>query len=78
MYESSGRWGVTLFRPDGLRKFALLPTGGIPIEAPICTCLDCGLLWSSVSQKAVTDFILKHGTKETKKNYGFPEGDGAK
>jgi hypothetical protein len=67
MYESGGSWGVELFRPDGLRKLALLPTSGIPVQEPIYACLDCGLLWSSISQKAVADFIIAQGTKEAKK-----------
>ena len=29
MFESGGRWGQSLFRPEGLRRWALLPSGGI-------------------------------------------------
>jgi hypothetical protein len=77
MFEAGGRWGSALFRPEGPRKWAFLPSGGISVQEGMNACLDCGLLWSSVSQQAVADFISKHGTEEAKKILGLPEGDGA-
>jgi hypothetical protein len=56
-----------------LRRFALLPTGGLAAEAPFYTCLECGLLWSKVSAPSVKKFVTKYGTKKTKETYGLQD-----
>jgi len=73
MYEPGGRWGQSLFRPDGLRRWALLPTGGVAPEQPLCACLNCGLLWSRVPVQSLKEFLIKHGTNKTKESYGLQD-----
>jgi len=52
--------GAAVFRPDGLRTFALTLAPGPLLEPPGFACLDCGLVWGATSPKKLTTFIRKH------------------
>jgi hypothetical protein len=52
--------GAAVFRPDGLRTFALTLAPGPFLESRGFACLDCGLVWGATSPKKLATFIRKH------------------
>ena len=58
--------GLVVFRPEGLKFFAVTAYGGTEIAVNGCACLDCGLVWSSTPPDRLTAFIEKNCTPESK------------
>jgi len=56
--------GTPAFIPDHLRQLQFRLKIGIPLQDPITACLDCGLVWSSVSPEELSAFMSKHGTDD--------------
>lgn len=52
--------GSAIFRPQGLKAFALTIMGGTPLGEEAFACLDCGLVWSSTAPEELAAFIQKN------------------
>ena len=56
---SAGR-DPAVFQPDGLRSFTFTLLGGTKFTEQAFACLDCGLVWSSISAGELRMFVEKH------------------
>ena len=54
--------GLVVFRPAGLKFFAVTAYGGTEIAVDAHACLDCGLVWSTTPPDRLTAFIAKNCT----------------
>ncbi len=48
------------FRPEGLRFFTLTLAQGPQLADEGYACLDCGLVWSSITPDELAAFIRRH------------------
>jgi hypothetical protein len=76
-----GRFGVSdrygyrqlkAFNPDGLGLGTrFLGGGAVPASEPLRACLECGLVWCTVSPKELILLIAKRGKQATKEQFGL-------
>jgi hypothetical protein len=52
--------GAAVFRPHSLKAFAFTFSQGPELVGGSSACLDCGLVWSSVSTTELATFLKKH------------------
>ena len=52
--------GLVVFRPAGLKFFAVTAYGGTEVAVNSFACLDCGLVWSSTPPDRLAAFIAKN------------------
>lgn len=52
--------GMVVFRPQGLKFFAVTAFGGTELAVEASACLDCGLVWSSTPPDRLQAFVEKH------------------
>jgi len=72
LHNVDPRWGrSSFFRPAGLRWGIMPMRPGAQVREPMHACLKCGFVWGSVVPQKLAEFIIKHGTKETRQKNGL-------
>ncbi len=51
---------MVVFRPKGLKFFAVTAFGGTELAVEAFACQDCGLVWTSTPPERLQAFIEKH------------------